>query len=45
MPGPQNLLHWHWSWKVDKVAMLMLGVASLASLALYEKTVERLVLQ
>lgn len=43
MPGPQNLLQWQGSSKVYKVAMLMLGVASLAALALYEKTIEHLV--
>eukprot|EP00435_Cladocopium_sp_Y103_P014598 s616_g3.t1 len=45
MPGPQNLLQWQSSWKVYRVALLMLGVVSLAALSLYEKTVERLVLQ
>ena len=45
MPGPQNMIQWLSSWKVCKVALIMLDVASLASLQLYEKTVERLVMQ
>ena len=45
MPGPQNMLQWLSSWKVYKVALIMLDIASLASLQLYEKTIERLVLQ
>ena len=45
MPGPQNMIQWLLSWKVYKVALVMLDVASLASLQLYEKTVERLVMQ
>ena len=45
MPGPQNMIQWMSSWKVYKVALIMLDVASLASLQLYEKTVERLVMQ
>ena len=40
MPGPQNMIQW-----VYKVVLIMLDVASLASLQLYEKTVERLVMQ
>jgi hypothetical protein len=45
MPGPQNLLQWLSPWKVYKVALIMLEVVSLAALQLYEKTVERLVMQ
>lgn len=45
MPGPQNMLQWLSSWKVYKVALIMLDIASLAALQLYEKTIERLVLQ
>ena len=45
MPGPQNLLQRLPSWKVCKVALIMLEVASLAALQLYEKTIERLVMQ
>jgi hypothetical protein len=44
MPGPQNMIQWLLSWKVYKVALIMLDVASLASLQLYEKMVERLVM-
>ena len=45
MPGPQNMLQWLSSWKVYKVALIMLDAASLAALQLYEKTIERLVMQ
>ena len=45
LPGPQNLLQWQCSWKVYKVAMLMLGICSLASLSLYERTIDKLVMQ
>ena len=45
MPGPQNMLQWLSSWKVYKVALIMLDVVSLAALQLYEKTIERLVTQ
>ena len=45
LPGPQNLLQWLTSWRVYKVACLMLSIASLAALQAYEKTIERLVLQ
>ena len=45
LPGPQNFQQWQLSWKLFKVAALCLDVASLASLQLYEKTVERLVVQ
>ncbi|CAL1127083.1 unnamed protein product [Cladocopium goreaui] len=45
MPGPQNMLQWMSSWKVYKVALIMLDVVSLAALQLYEKTIERLVMQ
>ena len=39
MPGPQNMLQWMSSWKVYKVALIMLDVVSLAALQLYEKTI------
>ena len=45
LPGPQNLQQWLTSWRVDKVACLMLSISSLASLQIYEKAIERLVLQ
>ena len=45
LPGPQNLQQWLLSWRVFKVAAISLDICSLASLQLYEKTVERLVLQ
>lgn len=45
LPGPQNLQQWMLSWKVFKVATIMMGIISLASLQLYEKMVERLVVQ
>ena len=43
IPGPQNFLQWTTSWRVYKVAAIMLGFCSLASLTAYEKCVERLV--
>ena len=45
LPGPQNLQQWTSCWRVFKVASLALGILSLASLQLYEKLIERLVLQ
>ena len=45
LPGPQNFQQWMTSWRVYKAACLMLSIASLASLQVYEKTIERLVLQ
>ena len=45
LPGPQNLQQWLTSWRVYKAACLMLSISSLASLQIYEKAIERLVLQ
>jgi len=45
LPGPQNLQQWLTSWRVYKAACLMLSISSLASLQVYEKAIERLVLQ
>ena len=45
MPGPQNYQQWLASWRVFKVAALMLGIVSLANLSSYEKLIERLVVQ
>ena len=45
LPGPQNFQQWMASWRVFKVAALMLGFCSLAALSAYEKTIERLVIQ
>ena len=45
LPGPQNFQQWMASWKVFKVAALMLGICTLAALVSYEKIVERLVVQ
>ena len=45
LPGPQNLQQWLLSYRVFKVAAISLDICSLASLQLYEKTIERLVLQ
>lgn len=45
LPGSQNFQQWLTSWRVYKVACLMLSIASLASLQIYEKAIERLVLQ
>ena len=45
LPGPQNLQQWLLSWRLFKVAAICLDIASLASLQLYEKTIERLVVQ
>eukprot|EP00439_Symbiodinium_sp_Y106_P048834 s2768_g6.t1 len=45
MPGPQNFREWLSSWRVFKVAALMLGILSLAVMLSYEKLIERLVVQ
>ena len=45
LPGPQNWLQWLTSWRVYKAACLMLNIASLAVLQVYEKHIERLTLQ
>ena len=45
LPGPQNLQQWLTSWRLYKAACLMLRISSLASLQIYEKAIERLVLQ
>ena len=45
LPGPQNLQQWLSCWRVFKVASLALGILTMASLQLYEKLIERLVLQ
>jgi hypothetical protein len=44
LPGSQNFQQWLTSWRVYKAACLMLSIASLASLQIYEKAIERLVL-
>ena len=44
LPGPQNFQQWMTSWRVFKVAAIMLNLVSLASLTVYEKTIERLVI-
>ena len=45
MPGPQNFQQWMSSWRVFKVAALMLNVVSLSNLLSSEKMVERFVVQ
>ena len=45
LPGPQNLQQWLACWRVYKTACICLGIAALASLQLYEKVIEKLVLQ
>eukprot|EP00435_Cladocopium_sp_Y103_P047091 s861_g13.t1 len=45
LPGPQNMRQWLTSWRVYKVACLMLKVVSLAALQAYEKHIERLTTQ
>lgn len=44
LPGSQNFQQWLTSWRAYKAACLMLSIASLASLQIYEKAIERLVL-
>ena len=45
LPGPQNLQQWLVSWRVFKVACMSLSLVTLAALLLYEKVIEKLVLQ
>ena len=45
VPGPQNLQQWLVSWRVFKVACVSLNLVTLAALLLYEKVIEKLVLQ
>ena len=45
LPGPQNLQQWLVSWRVFKVACISLNLVTLAALLLYEKVIEKLVLQ
>ena len=45
LPGPQNLQQWLVSWRVFKVACVSLSLVTLAALLLYEKVIEKLVLQ
>ena len=45
LPGPQNLQQWLVSWRVFKVACICLNIVTLAALQLYEKVIEKLVLQ
>ena len=45
LPGPENLQQLLTSWRVYKAACLMLSIARLASLQIYEKAIERLALQ
>ena len=45
LPGPQNFQQWLVSWRVFKTGAIMLGAVSLASLQLYERAIEKLVLQ
>ena len=45
LPGPQSFQHWLTSWRVFKTGAIMLGAVSLASLQLYERAIEKLVMQ
>eukprot|EP00913_Durusdinium_trenchii_P006511 g6118.t1 len=45
LPGPQNLQQWLVSWRVFKAACISLNLVTLAALLLYEKVIEKLVLQ
>ena len=45
LPGPQNLQQWLVSWRVFKVACISLNLVTLAALLLYEKVIEKLVMQ
>ena len=45
LPGPQNLQQWLVSWRVFKAACICLNIVTLAALQLYEKVIEKLVLQ
>lgn len=44
-PGPQNFLQPQASWKVFKVAAISLHICSIASLLIYEKTIEKMTAQ
>ena len=45
LPGPQNLQQWLVSWRVFKAACICLNIVTLAALQLYEKVIEKLVIQ
>ena len=45
LPGPQSFQQWLVSWRVFKTGAIMLGAVSLASLQLYERAIEKLVMQ
>ena len=45
LPGPQSFQQWLVSWRVFKTGAIMLGALSLASLQLYERAIEKLVMQ
>ena len=45
LPGPQNLQQWMVSWRVFKAACICLNIVTLAALQLYEKVIEKLVIQ
>ena len=45
LPGPQNLQPWLVSWRVFKLACISLNIVTLAALQLYEKVIEKLVIQ
>ena len=45
LPGPQSFQQWLVSWRVFKTGAIMLGAVSLASLQLYERAIEKLVIQ
>ena len=42
LPGPGSHLAWLASWRVFKTAAVMLRIATLASLQIYERTIERI---
>ena len=45
LPGSQNLQQWLVCWRVYKTACISLEIATLASVQLYEKVIDKLVLQ
>ena len=45
LPGPQNFQQWLTSWRVFKTGAIMLGIVSLSALQLYERAIEKLVIQ
>ena len=45
LPGPQSFQQWLVSWRVFKTGAIMLSAVSLASLQLYERAIEKLVIQ